>query len=41
MRINALFRRSIELRQCVTLFVNFPLYESVSEGLFRALQILK
>ncbi|MFZ3375828.1 MAG: phospholipid carrier-dependent glycosyltransferase [Chthoniobacterales bacterium] len=32
---------AIELRQYIILFVNFPLYELVSEGLLRALHILK
>jgi 4-amino-4-deoxy-L-arabinose transferase-like glycosyltransferase len=32
---------AIEMRQYLILFVNFPLYELVSEGLLRALQILK
>jgi hypothetical protein len=31
----------IEMRQYLILFVQFPLYELVSEGLLRALQILK
>ena len=30
-----------ELRQYLILFVQFPLYELVSEGLLRALHILK
>jgi len=32
---------AIEIRQYIILFVNFPLYELVSEGLLRALHILK
>jgi 4-amino-4-deoxy-L-arabinose transferase-like glycosyltransferase len=32
---------AIELRQYIILFVQFPLYELVTEGLLRALQILK
>src|SRR6266446_3105960 len=32
---------AIELRQYIILFVNFPLYELVNEGLLRALHILK
>jgi 4-amino-4-deoxy-L-arabinose transferase-like glycosyltransferase len=32
---------AIELRQYIILFVQYPLYELVSEGLLRALQILK
>jgi len=32
---------AIELRQYIILFVDFPLYELVSEGLLRALHILK
>ena len=32
---------AIELRQYIILFVQFPLYELVPEGLLRALQILK
>jgi 4-amino-4-deoxy-L-arabinose transferase-like glycosyltransferase len=32
---------AVELRQYLILFVDYPLYELVSEGLFRALQILK
>ena len=32
---------AIELRQYIILFVRYPLYELVSEGLLRALQILK
>jgi len=31
----------IEFRQYIILFVNYPLYELVSEGLLRALKILK
>ena len=32
---------ALELRQYVILFVHYPLYELVSEGLLRALKILK
>lgn len=32
---------AIEMRQYILLFVDYPLYELVSEGLLRALQILK
>ena len=32
---------AVELRQCLILFVQYPLYELVSEGLLRALHILK
>jgi hypothetical protein len=32
---------AVEMRQYVILFVNYPLYELVSEGLLRALHILK
>jgi len=32
---------ALELRQYLILFVKFPLYELVSEGLLRALRILK
>ncbi|MDQ6764648.1 MAG: phospholipid carrier-dependent glycosyltransferase, partial [Verrucomicrobiota bacterium] len=32
---------AVEMRQYLILFVDFPLYELVSEGLLRALQILK
>ena len=32
---------ALELRQYMTLFVDFPLYELVPEGLLRALHILK
>jgi hypothetical protein len=32
---------AVELRQYVILFVQFPLYELVPEGLLRALHILK
>ncbi len=32
---------AVEMRQYIILFVDFPLYELVSEGLLRALQILK
>ena len=32
---------AIELRQYLLLFVDYPLYELVSEGLLRALKILK
>ena len=32
---------AVELRQYLILFVEYPLYELVSEGLLRALQILK
>jgi 4-amino-4-deoxy-L-arabinose transferase-like glycosyltransferase len=32
---------ALELRQYIILFVNFPLYELVTEGLLRALHILK
>jgi hypothetical protein len=32
---------AIELRQYIILFVQFPLYELVPEGLLRALHILK
>jgi len=31
----------VEMRQYIILFVQFPLYELVSEGLLRALKILK
>jgi hypothetical protein len=31
----------VELRQSLILFVRFPAYELVSEGLLRALHILK
>jgi hypothetical protein len=31
----------VEFRQYIILFVNYPLYELVSEGLLRALKILK
>jgi hypothetical protein len=31
----------VEFRQYLVLFVNYPLYELVSEGLLRALKILK
>jgi hypothetical protein len=32
---------AVELRQYLLLFVDYPLYELVSEGLLRALNILK
>ena len=32
---------AVELRQYIILFVQFPLYELVPEGLLRALHILK
>ena len=32
---------ALELRQYIILFVDFPLYELVTEGLLRALHILK
>ncbi|MFL6529445.1 MAG: hypothetical protein ACJ8KX_03140, partial [Chthoniobacterales bacterium] len=32
---------AVEMRQYLVLFVQFPLYELVSEGLLRALHILK
>jgi hypothetical protein len=32
---------AVEMRQYLILFVDYPLYELVSEGLLRALQILK
>lgn len=32
---------AFEVRQCIVLFVQYPLYELVSEGLLRALHILK
>ena len=32
---------ALEFRQYIILFVDFPLYELVSEGLLRALHILK
>jgi len=31
----------VEFRQYIILFVNYPLYELVTEGLLRALKILK
>jgi 4-amino-4-deoxy-L-arabinose transferase-like glycosyltransferase len=36
-----MFICAVELRQYIILFVDFPLYELVSEGLLRALHILK